>query len=411
MILEEPGNDIPYAAFLVRRLMSLRANNPKQQIDDALGPLLPFTFASTSFSASGNDLGFYYGGNNGRRLFFIDGVRNNGQAAALVNGYGESATSGGFQGTNPYIVAQAQRVLSVMNNPAIQLPEHVDFIGYSAGGAVATMCKYILVFTQSLVKSKVVTFGAPRSINSSQSPRLANSPITRWMTPGDPIPLVPPRIADVPALAFFNGFLTNVRWGNYVHTAGGIVVDVNGNTGPSVLPPLAQINATTALVGWLLGEEDTPNNQHALTTYNAYLNRAEQVNVTPPSQHPDDGPRERPQETDRRRMTQQEQQTLTQIANASVQQNEGPLVVPPAVLFRAVRFGRTWAVVFGGEVVAVAPIRRRAQSIARSGNAFLRKLPRQAVVDVNQLSEQFNLFLADATNPAAGFVPQINTQI
>ena len=411
MILDEPGRNVSLAAFLVRQLMQLRSLNPKANIDAALEPLLPFTFQSASYSTSGADLGFYYGGNNSRKIFFIDGVANASQTANLINGYDVPSVALGFSGRNPYITQQAQRIVNVITAPGLQVPEHVDFVGYSAGGAVAVKCKLLLLQAQSVIKSKAITFGSPRAANFSDIRPLASSPITRWMTPADPIPLIPPRVTDVPALLVTNGVLTNQRWGSFTHTHGGIVVDVNGNCAESTLPPLAAINASTALAGWYFSEENDPNNPHALTTYLAYLNRAVQVATSPANQNKEEGPAERPQEDDRRRLTQQENQTLTQIANAGHAQNKPVLVIPAAVLFRAQRIGRTWVLTFGGEVLAVAPFRKRAQALARSGNAFLRRLPRQALVDPDQLASSVQQYLAAATDPLSGFQPQLKTEL
>ncbi len=407
MILDEPGNNVSLAVFLVRRLMSLRALDPIGQIGPPIEQLLPNTFQQSYFAGSPICPRFVYCGNNSRKLFFIDGATTSAQVTEFVNGYDNAASVGAFNPINFRIRQAATFVLARINGAGLQVPEHVDFVGYSIGGAIAIECYRQLALAQSPIKRKCITFGAPRTCSRSDLAPIVNSPITRWMTDADPIPLVPPRITDAPTLIATNSVLTNLRWGAYVHARGGIVVYPNGATAGLVLPPIAAMNPTMSLLNWYFSVEGDPANPHALTTYLAYLALAEQLAATASAQRRLDGPIEQPQQDDRRQLTQRERQVMSQIAVAGRDQNSQPLVVPTDRLFKAVRMGRIWVVEFAGEIIAVAPRKKRAQALARRGNAFVRSLPRQALVQPDSLASQLDAFLAAAVDPASGFQPKI----
>jgi len=411
MILDEPGNFVPYAAFLVRQLMQLRSLSPLSNIGDAIEQLLPGTFQQLYRPATPICPSFVYCGNVSRKIFFIDGVTTSDQATRLINGYDDSDVIGGFNPVNQWIRNAAQQVLAAIDAPGIQAAEHVDFVGYSAGGAIAAECKRVLVSRQSTLKSKVVSFGAPRAFSSPGARLLASSPVTRWMTDRDPIPLIPPRILDSPVLLATNSFLTNTRWGNYAHTNGGISINASGSTSEAVLPPQAAMSATTSLLNWFFAVEGEANNPHALTTYLAYLSTAEGLYQRVQDRTRPEGPVEARQQEERRDLTARQRHTQTQINEAGHAQNQVPLVIPPMRIFQAIRMGKVWGVTLGGELVCLAPSKKRAQATARAGNNFVRRLPRQALVQPDALIQQFTAFIVASADPAGEFEPKLRTSL
>jgi hypothetical protein len=240
---------------------------------------------------------------------------------------------------------------------------------------------------------------------------LSTTPIARYMTPGDPIPLIPPRVVDAPSLIATLNPLTILRYGGYVHSHGAVVVHLDGHRTDEILPPNAQANSTLSLASWLLAIGGEANNQHSLALYNASLTAAIQLTPGPNQQHAPEAPREHSQQENRKDFTRAQRATINAINAAGHAQNATEGVVPNNVLFEPIRIGRIWYVKFAGEIVLTAPIEKRARHIARAGNDFLRSLPKQALVDPSTMLEQFNLFFLASVDPSAGFQPKIRTNL
>jgi hypothetical protein len=70
-----------------------------------------------------------------------------------------------------------------------------------------------------------------------------------------------------------------------------------------------------------------------------------------------------------------------------------------------VKVGTVWALVFGNQLVGIAPSRKRALRIASIGNTFLDKLQLFGLVDTTAFAATFAAYLQAASDPAMGFVP------
>jgi hypothetical protein len=407
MLLDEAVNNLPMALFHATRLRELRALDPPASLNAVLQPLFGEGYQSQWEPANALRPALFIAGNNSRKVVWIDGATTAAQATALIDGYGGGTSFGAFNGKNQYLHDQADWILNRYETSALVKSEHLDFVGYSLGGAIAVLLKWKLVQSQSNYKSKVVTFGAPRSGNTQVISLLANSPIARYMTDADPIPLLPPRAVDVPALVPLLGALTLVRYSTFVHATGGVVLHPNGATSGLELPPIAAMNPAVSLAGWYLGQENDPANPHSLDRYVAYLQAAVNLTTTPAAQNVNQAPREQANETNRREMTRAERTTVNVINAQGQAQNSIPQVIPQATLFKAVRLGPIWYVEFGGEICITAPIEKRARHIARAGNDFLRSLQKQAVVDPITIVQQFRTFMELAADPTSGFSPTI----
>lgn len=410
-ILDEAANNVPLAIFHVQALRQLRSLSPKFNIDSALQPLLRDGFHSAYQPPTDAYLGWYVGGNATRKVLYVDGVTSNTQAIGLINGYNDAALVGNFLPVQTWLESQADRLLSLMRQGHWSEPEYFDFVGYSAGGAVATVIMLRYVLAQSVVKRKLITFGSPRALTTARRDRLASSSVARWMTDADPIPLVPPRVADVPQLVAVLSPVGIIRYGNYVHTDGGISVAQNGITTPAVLPPVAAFDQFTSLSSWYWSEQNDPSNRHDLASYFAFLTAALPSMPQPSQQNVDDGDAEQPQQERQRDVTRRQRQVAEAINAAGHAQNNQGQEIPAETLMIPIRIGRVWYVSFNGDIICTAPIEKRARAIARAGNAFLRALPRQALVDPAALSTQLTNWLGMAQDPTFGFVPQINTQL
>jgi hypothetical protein len=410
-LLEQPPENVRLALFHVQALRQMRSLNPKANIDAVLQPMLSDGFTSTYEPATNSLLAWYLGGNRARKILYVDGCVNNSQAVGLVAGYNDATLVGDFLPVNSWL----EENLRVMNAKMLQghvvEPENLDLVGYSAGGALATLKMWEYVRRQSVIKRKLITFGSPRAITRNRRDLLNRSPVARWFTDADPIPLVPPRVADVPQLVALLSPVGVIRYGNYVHTDGGISVAQNGITTPAVLPPASAISQFNSLSSWFWSEENNPNNTHALTSYFAYLSAAVAMLPTPAQQNVELGANEPPQQENQREITRRQKQIANAINEAGHAQNAGPQTVPEELLMVPFRVGRVWYVSFNGDVICTAPIEKRARAIARHGNAFLRALPKQALVDPVALSQQLTNWLGFAQDPTWGFSPQINTTL
>jgi len=410
-ILDEPSNNVRLALLHCQNLRQLRSLSPKGNIDAILEPLLRDGFTSSYDAGNLVNLAWYIGGNRERKVVYIDGCRTNSQAVELISNYSDARGGTAFTVQNQYLIDQAARILASYTSGHWQEPGYLDFVGYSAGGAVAQILMWRYIQLQSTVRRKLITFGAPRAQPTRQRDELARSSVTRWMVDADPIPLVPPRLGDVPTLINLLSPVQTVQYGNFVHTEGGISVAQNGVTTPATLPPVASIDPGNSLASWYFSEENAASNPHALTTYFSYLNAAVAALPRPDEQSVEQGDDENPQQERQRDVTRRQRQVAAAIANAGHAQNSPSQVIPQETLMIPIRIGRVWYVSFNGDIICTAPIEKRARAIARAGNAFLRALPRQALVDPVALSQQLTNWLGMAQDPTFGFVPQINTTL
>jgi len=132
--LAESGANAELALFHVRRLQSLRALDPKEQIDLVLKTLLPEPFQSFYIPPTSKYVGMYVGGNNQRKIVYLDGVNSATQANQLIDGYNDSAQFGGFNPQNKWFLESAQYAFEQMGVNHLAVSEYMDLVGYSAGG-------------------------------------------------------------------------------------------------------------------------------------------------------------------------------------------------------------------------------------------------------------------------------------
>ena len=410
-VLDESGNNVELARVYAGLLSQMRSLNPQANIDAVLQLLLPTPFQSFYVAPSIMFPGWYVGGNVTRKVIVIDGATTLRHVSNLIGGYDNAASVGAFSPINFWLSDFADAIIASMSSAHLVTPEYFDIVGYSAGGAAGIVLKDKFVASESNIKTKVLTFGSPRAGADPMRSRLLRSPITRWMVDADPIPLIPPRVTDCPVLIMLQTLLTITRWGLYVHTQGGISLAQNGNTTAAVLPPVAEMNASTSLADWYFRQENDPNNPHSMTTYMNYLDAAIRALPRKSQQDVDDGPAEAVARLTRKQINTDQQRTRAAIYNAGHNQNAVPLVIPEITLFHVFRSSGVWCVALGERIVVQAPIEKRARAVARAGNEFLRALPRQALVDPVALLSQLETFLALAASPESGFSPTINVSL
>jgi len=366
MNLADPGNNVELALFHVGNLRQMRSAGPKFNIDARLQPLLRDGFNSNYYPPTADFPGWYWGGNNSRQVVYFDGVTTVGQSAGLMAGYSAGPDPVTPVQRNTWLNNWTNYVITLRSQGHAQDPEYLDLVGYSAGGAVAVWFADWLVRRRSLMRRKVITFGGPRSGTPLMRERLSRSTVTRWMTDADPIPLIPPRLTDCPALIAIQSPLTAARWGNYVHQAGGIELDQAGTMTPATLPSLASMDVIGSLASWYFQEIEDPTNPHALNTYEQRLQLALGTFAVPRLAEGGIGGGEDADENDRRDITRDQARTRAAIQDAGHAQNSVPVLVPELQLFQAVRPNRIWCVYFVAPLAIHPPREDLPRHIARA---------------------------------------------
>ena len=408
-VTDNPVNNPELALFYVTMLQAMRTTNPQVAMDAILtGDIGELTVSGFSPS-SGNNLAVYFGGNLSRKLLIIDGVQTSQQASAVMGGYGNILGVPTVVGNNTYIQDQANAIVGRYTLDYLFNADHVDIIGYSAGGAVALAILEIFRQREFRPKTKTSSFGSPRTGQTNIRDGLAGEAIARWMMDSDPIPLIPLRVQDAPILALMVPTGQLLNWSNFVHSAGGISIRPDGTFQASVGPLDATANPVTSVVNWYFSVEADPNNQHALSAYRAALTTAVRNASLPAAQTAPEGPAEIPNSTKRKEVTQNQERIATAIFTQAATQTAAPITTPEPALFHVKRSGRIWYVGLGDHGVFIAGPEKRARHIARAGNDFLRSIQKQACVDPTALVGQIDAFLKLAQDPSSGFAPLINT--
>jgi len=410
VVVDQPVNNIALGLFHAQALQMLRQPNPQANLDAKLSADMGGTVRGEFVPGDVLNLAYYVGGNSSRLIFYIDGIGNDLQAADIIAGYSDtSVLLRPSQGTtNTFFLRQADRILSKLNTFRT-VPEFVDFVGYSAGGATALVLRSSVALAGSLAKMKIFTYGSPRSFGGAGRDAADRAAIVRYMTPDDPIPLVPLDVGDNPHLATFVPAPVLMAWATFAHTQGGMQINGDGTTEARALPVNAAAFPVSSVVSWLWSQENDSANAHAIARYVAYLSVGVTTRPAPAQQLGGLGGGEDFDVPARRQVNRERARVETAIQTQGRQQNIVEEVVPDAQLFKAVRIGRVWWVAFGDRLIVAAPIKKRARHLARAGNDFLRSLPKQAVVDPQGLSDQLTAFLQAAADPASGFVPTINS--
>lgn len=290
-------------------------------------------------------------------------------------------------------------------------PPNWILAGHSGGGLVAQCFAYDLSNAPNPTSANVVTFGSPRAggrtfANAGQG--VATSTV-RYMNDNDPVPLIPPDLSDSIGWAALLTPAALTFYGEWVHTDGGRVITPAGSLSDAVLPPVAALTPVASLGNFLYSADTNAGMGH---TIQEYINRLEAAQPTP-NQPIDLGPPLAPMEVrdrpNRRQANQAQAAVQAQMFADGRDQNLQPVIIPKASEFQAVRNGRIWAIQFQEQFVAYAPSKKRARHLARAGNDFIRSLQHQGIVDTIALVQQFQTYINNASDPAGGFQPVMNT--
>lgn len=410
-VLEHPPNNPGTALFYVNLLRQLRGPDPLTNISSAIGADQGEVRFHDYRPNTEQRLGYYWGGDENRQLLIIDGVRSQQQASNLMDGYAPSLGLMAVQSNNAWVNDQATRIADQVQMSNFRLSANLDIIGYSAGGAVATAMAAGFQHQPNFPIVRLATFGAPRTGKENIRDGMTTVDLARWMTSADPVPLVPLRLQDAPQLALIVPVTVLLSWSSFVHSQGGISITPEGETTPSVLPPLASASPVSSVSSWLWGIEDDPSNAHSLVSYYNALLRAVQTSANVLQEDPRVGHGEPVDIPSRREVTAIRKRSESAIFTAASTQTAVNPEIPEHTLFQAFRSGRVWYVAFGDQTIIIAGPEKRARHIARAGNDFCRSLLKQAVVSPETILGQLNAFMVLAQDPTSGFVPTLKTSV
>lgn len=407
MILDAPPSSLDLAAFLLDMVDRLYDQGAQESLNTRCR-IAGITVHESVYSPASNEAPAFYWmvSDDGHSLFVGGGTENYPQGQALVNGYTISSL-GRLGSVNTYLVALANAITTAVGFRDFLISPTQVFAGHSLGGSLALALAAVCRLSSPAADHTCVTFGAPRSGGISWEERSHLTDVKRWMNDDDPVPLVPPTISQCPPLALVYGPAELRSFADQRHLSGGEELHPDGTTDAAVIPSRASISPTTDLASWLVSLVRTTASPHQTAEYRKRIGLIPRIPNLPGGHRSvvspeEERPAARPVEIQRE--VTQVRQSVNVIGEA---QGQGPVVIPAPQLFRAVKIGSVWYTVFGNKVISVGPRRRRAGLLAQAGNAFLRRLQRQAQVDPSSLGNAWEIYLALASDPTSGIRPTL----
>lgn len=352
---------------------------------------------------------FAYARSGSDAFVWMEGTSNADQSIQQAGSY----TGGVFASINdPVSDANEIRATEMMNAlfaSPIQLPTRIYMGGWSYGGSIVQYAipKWIAKGV-SATNVFCSTFGSPRIGGQSVCRSVgACRNINRWFHAYDPVPLVPPRMSETGIVAGLFGPSVARRLANFCHPYEGTQLNADGTLTDQMLPSSASVNFNSSLAAWLRALDQEGGSAHSISTYSRSLQTAAErrVRVASSLSH-----RIEPTETiSSRQVNQVARRIEGELNELAARSANVPPQMPVKYKFAAVKIGRVYTVTWQDQNVCTVPHRRRAQSIANSGNAFLKLLLKSAVVDPIAIAGLMQLWVTAAQTDGAGFVPTMNT--
>jgi len=248
---------------------------------------------------------------------------------------------------------------------------NVLWIGHSYGGLVAACCaaRYKQQFPDR--DCSVITFGSPRSTYDEGRLGLTNVPWVRWMNFQDPIPRLPPHAGEGDTMRSFVPGVVRERWSQQNHGGIGRVVYTDGRIEGRTVPPAIPGGLEASLGNFLRSSDTIAAYQHSINEYVWALRNAGRQNgsfnepplpIVPPPQVPNI------------------QIQLQLGIEAPIGQLPPPVeaafvsthaALPVKHIYKAKRIGRSPCVVYGEELLTVAPGMKAARRLASRLNSAL----------------------------------------
>lgn len=411
MLLDNGGDNFPLCLYLCQLLKNLYLPYNFDAILDSVQSLTGRSCQVNSIQQPNVPVTACVVTSGTYRLILFAGTDTLSQGVQLVSSWVGTPLQSFVDPDNAFLQNAAASVVNLVQGNRDPATQTTIIAGHSLGGATAMEYLRQNPTTPTTTKRTVITFGAPRPFGVSGRAAVSNQPIWRWFTPDDPVPLLPWRLNDVPAIAFLLPALAVLRCGNFVHPGLGLQVNNDGTLTFSALPTGSVATPVGNMATWLYSLATDATSAHHLNSYisnfTALINNS--VFAQPPvleAEVPDG-----PVGGHRQDVTKQEAKTTRAIFQAGEIQDVSKVNIPPALQFKAVRQGKIWLVQFQGQTFGISPTKRRARHLARVGNELLRSLSREAVVDTDALDSLFSQYLSAAASPGSGVVPTINTVV
>jgi Lipase (class 3) len=340
-------------------------------------------------------------------LLIADGIATAGQGSGTIGGYVGGVFDSIASPVNAYFAAASAKLLSALPLGFLAHTNNVVFAGWSLGGCECMQVALDGRDAGMWAMPKIATFGSPRFSNAQVARRFEGGFLVRWMCDTDPVPLVPPRVADMPVLPAVYGIAKTLRLGNFVHAPGGVSIDSHGVIVDAEVSPLASPAFPLALGSWLLGADASAGSPHFIGSYvtriqswiNAHPNNQSAVRIFTPIEPVGQAPRSH--------LSREQAAAETELFRNAAVQEEAVQKIPPQLLFKAVKVGRLWYVTINDTVVSIAPTKRRARGYANAGNDFLRRSLKEGYVDTNQLIQSMQAWITAAQDASSGITPLI----
>jgi hypothetical protein len=343
---------------------------------------------------------------DGHSLFVGGGTENYEQGKALLDSY-TNTNRAPLGSVNNYLATIANEIVNATGFADFLTSPTMVFGGHSLGGALALVVAAICRISRPEADISCTTFGAPRSGGIGWRALNQLSEVKRWMNDNDPVPLVPPTISQCPPLAVVYSAEELRVFADQQHIVGGEEIHPDGSTDAVILPSVASISPTTDLASWLVSLVRNVASPHQTAEYKKRLALIPVLANVPGGRVDANAPAEvfpPVRNADIQREIRNVRQGIVVIGEA---QGQGPVLIPPEQLFRAVKIGQVWYTAFGTRIIAIGPRRRRAGLLAQAGNAFLRRLQRQSQVDPFTLEQTFEAYLRAASDPTSGIKPTL----
>jgi len=411
-VLDLPVNDTTLGYSMATQFSAFGLPDPGESVGNWLRDDLNQT--AVQYVTQGTPRDLYpqrvYAKSNGRTLAVIQCTQNNASAIGLWGSWQGGDVMSGPGVRNAHIEGAAQAFVEEMRALGY-LTQDVMIVGHSQGGAIAHAMMRNIFLRRDVQRIRGVTFGAPKTAGGSGYAGITEDRLCRWMTPDDPVPLLPPQSIPAAVLGGLGDPRAARRMTFFVQPAGGRLIASGPPVAtPGIIPPTAVLPAIGNFAGWLAGIESA-SVPHRIATYVSYLAAYNARYPRPAQQRPDGGRQEPVNPTPSREVNRQQREFVQNVFRAGHEQNAGIARAPKPVLFYAQRTGRIWNVYLNGQVVAVGPTKKRARGLARIGNALLKRLQRQAFVDPANLLAQVGAVVEMMSDPAGEFRPALRTAL
>jgi hypothetical protein len=357
-------------------------------------------FSSVNFSTTDNQ----------NMCVFISGVKTQAAGEGVWNGYTGTGTPfsiGPYD--NDYLVGIATDLFNRLS-PFISRRRNVWIVGYSAGGVVGEILRRLILASAPDTVISLTGVGSPK-FQKDIDVRQGQGDETYLITcDDDPVPLIPPSVSVWDRVMAGLNYWQGERIQHFKPWPSGTNIDPTGGFTGGASPARLPTPPLTAIGSWLNQANQGVLTVHSIEVYQARISLATGTMSAPPATAPVAPPAFNPAPATvaviRGAIT-TSQQTIFTDGN---RQNANPVVIPDDRLFTARRRGKVWRVYFGDVEIATAPKRKRALALKNEGNAFIRRLQNEAIVNADALAQCWSDYLAVASDPTSGFVPALNTE-